>query len=82
MVPGGTDHLAPPTGGGADALLRRAGVSGEFLLTVGTLEPRKNLDRLVQAFRRVRPSLPGRWPLVIVGPTGWGPRRRPPTPTA
>jgi glycosyltransferase involved in cell wall biosynthesis len=51
---------------------RRVGVSGEFLLTVGTLEPRKNVDRLVRAFGRVRPSLPGRWPLVIVGPSGWG----------
>lgn len=78
VVPGGTDHLAPPDEAAADALLRRAGVSGEFLLTVGTLEPRKNLDRLVLAFRRVRPSLPGPWPLVIVGPTGWGRGARPP----
>jgi glycosyltransferase involved in cell wall biosynthesis len=78
VVPGGTDHLAPPDEAAADVLLRRAGVSGEFLLTVGTLEPRKNLDRLVQAFRRIRPSLPGRWPLVIVGPTGWGRGARPP----
>ena len=78
VVPGGTDHLAPPDEAATAALLRRAGVTGEFLLTVGTLEPRKNLDRLVQAFRRVRPSLPGRWPLVIVGPTGWGRGARPP----
>ncbi len=82
VVPGGTDHLAPPDDAAAAALLRQAGVSGEFLLTVGTLEPRKNLDRLVQAFRRVRPSLPGRWPLVIVGPTGWGRRAGRPTPRA
>ncbi len=54
------------------------GVTGEYLLTVGTLEPRKNLERLVQAFSQVRPSLPERWPLVIVGPTGWGRRARPP----
>jgi glycosyltransferase involved in cell wall biosynthesis len=78
VVPGGTDHLAPPDEDAADALLRQAGVSGEFLLTVGTLEPRKNLDRLVHAFRRIRPSLPARWPLVIVGPTGWGRGARPP----
>jgi glycosyltransferase involved in cell wall biosynthesis len=78
VVPGGSDHLAPPDEAAAAALLHRAGVSGEYLLTVGTLEPRKNLDRLVQAFRRVRPSLPGRWPLVIVGPTGWGRGARPP----
>ena len=30
--------------------------------------------------RRVRDSLPGPWPLLIVGPTGWGPE--PPIPRA
>lgn len=69
---GGSDHLAPPDEEATAALLRRVGVGGEYLLTVGTLEPRKNLDRLVRAFRQVQPGLPERWPLVIVGPTGWG----------
>jgi glycosyltransferase involved in cell wall biosynthesis len=72
LVRGGTDHMADPDPSATADLLRRAGVSGEFLLTVGTLEPRKNVDRLVRAFGQVRPSLPGRWPLVIVGPSGWG----------
>jgi glycosyltransferase involved in cell wall biosynthesis len=72
LVPGGTEHMADPDPNATAELLRRVGVSGEFLLTVGTLEPRKNLDRLVRAFGQVRPSLPGRWPLVIVGPSGWG----------
>jgi len=74
VVPGGADHLPDPDPGATDALLARAGVRGEFLLTVGTLEPRKNVDRLVEAFGRVRPSLPGPWQLVVVGPEGWGPR--------
>ena len=73
VVPSGADHLPPPDPDATDALLRGAGVSGAFLLTVSTLEPRKNVDRLVRAFGRVRSSLPGPWPLVIVGPTGWGP---------
>ena len=77
VAPGGTDHLAPPDEDATTALLRAGGVRGEYLLTVGTLEPRKNLDRLVQAFGRVRPQLPERWPLVIVGPTGWGHAARP-----
>ena len=72
VVPGGTDHLAEPDPAATAALLQRVGVSGDFLLTVGTLEPRKNLDRLVRAYTRLRPSLPAPWPLVIVGPTGWG----------
>jgi glycosyltransferase involved in cell wall biosynthesis len=73
IVPSGADHLPDPDPAAADALLAAVGVSGEFLLTVGTLEPRKNLDRLVRAFARVRTSLPAPWQLVIVGPTGWGP---------
>ncbi len=74
VVPGGADHLPDPDPAAADALLARLAVGGEFLLTVGTLEPRKNVDRLAQAFARVRPSLPRPWTLVVVGPTGWGPR--------
>jgi alpha-1,3-rhamnosyl/mannosyltransferase len=74
---GGTDHLAPPDDEATTALLRQVGVRGEYLLTVGTLEPRKNLDRLVRAYRRARPQLPEPWPLVIVGPTGWGRTARP-----
>ena len=72
VVRSGADHLASPDDDATASLLRRIGVEGEYLLTVGTLEPRKNLDRLVRAFRQVRPSLPERWPLVIVGPAGWG----------
>jgi glycosyltransferase involved in cell wall biosynthesis len=77
VVRSGTDHLAPPDEDATTALLARLGVRGEYLLTVGTLEPRKNLDRLVQAFTLARPQLPDRWPLVIAGPTGWGHTPRP-----
>ena len=73
VVPGGADHLPEPDPVATEALLAGLGVSGDFLLTVGTLEPRKNVDRLAEAFGRVRPSLPGPWRLVIVGPAGWGP---------
>jgi glycosyltransferase involved in cell wall biosynthesis len=72
VVLSGADHLPAPDAAGADALLRRVGVGGEFLLSVGTLEPRKNLERLVRAFGAVRRELPEPWSLVIVGPTGWG----------
>jgi glycosyltransferase involved in cell wall biosynthesis len=72
IVHGGSDHLVPEDGVATEALLLRLGVTGGFLLTVGTLEPRKNIERLVRAYEQVRPSLPEPWPLVIVGPTGWG----------
>ena len=68
----GCDHLPAPDSAAAMHLLSRLGVDGPYLLTVGTLEPRKNLARLVEAYQRARPSLAEPWPLVLVGPLGWG----------
>src|SRR5207249_2910163 len=42
---------------------------GDYVLAVGTLEPRKNLDRLVQAFQRA--GLNGT-SLLVTGTRGWG----------
>ena len=50
-------------------VLDRLGLSGEYLLFVGTLEPRKNLSRLVAALETLGDSAPQ---LVVVGATGWG----------
>ena len=77
VVEEGCDHLAPPDEDAATDLLRRIGVGGEFLLTVSTLEPRKNLSRLLAAYEAVRDRLPAPWPLVVAGPAGWGPAVRP-----
>jgi glycosyltransferase involved in cell wall biosynthesis len=52
--------------------LARHGVSGPFTLYVGTREPRKNLERLVQAHHQARIASPELGPLVLVGPSGWG----------
>ena len=48
-------------------------VSERYLLFVGTLEPRKNLERLVAAFVDVAVTNPD-LDLVVVGPSGWGPQ--------
>ncbi len=79
IVEEGSDHLDPPDSDGAAALLARLGVEpgGNYLLTVSTLEPRKNLPRLLDAYARARPRLPEPWPLVVVGPAGWGPALSP-----
>jgi glycosyltransferase involved in cell wall biosynthesis len=73
VIPEGCDHLPPPDDEALQALLGRIGVHGDYLLTVSTLEPRKNLGRLIEAYGRVRPDLPEPWPLLVVGPAGWGP---------
>jgi glycosyltransferase involved in cell wall biosynthesis len=45
---------------------------GRYVLSVATLEPRKNLARLVRAFSRLPRRLQDRFPLVLVGDEGWG----------
>lgn len=50
----------------------RLGIPRPYLLFVGTLEPRKNIVRLVRAYRRAaaRSGMPHA--LVLTGPAGWG----------
>jgi alpha-1,3-rhamnosyl/mannosyltransferase len=63
----------PMEGGEASGALSGLGIGGgEFLLAVGTIEPRKNLSTLVRAFEdllRERPSSNLR--LVVAGGRGW-----------
>ncbi len=48
----------------------RFGLSGPYLLHVGTIEPRKNHSRIISAFEGLRQEgFPG--PLVLVGRDGW-----------
>jgi glycosyltransferase involved in cell wall biosynthesis len=55
---------------GAEDALARLKVPRPYLLFVGTLEPRKNLVRLIRAYRRAAASgLPHA--LVLAGPLGW-----------
>jgi glycosyltransferase involved in cell wall biosynthesis len=69
-------HVVPlasslPTGAlDADEVLARLKVPSPYVLFVGTLEPRKNLVRLVRAYRRVAADgFPHA--LVLAGPLGW-----------
>jgi glycosyltransferase involved in cell wall biosynthesis len=57
VVPNGVDDLFTPDGDRAE---------GDYILTVGTLEPRKNLGRLVAAASRLGVEL------RVVGARGWG----------
>lgn len=44
---------------------------GGYVLSVGTVEPRKNLAGLLQAYSRLAPGQRKRYPLVIAGAYGW-----------
>jgi glycosyltransferase involved in cell wall biosynthesis len=62
---------AAPALGEAGAELPPGVPDRGFVLAVGTLEPRKNLPRLVGAYRRLPADLQAAHPLVIAGRVGW-----------
>lgn len=47
------------------------GVDRPYVLFVGTVEPRKNLERLVKAYSSLPKKIIDLYPLVIVGGKGW-----------
>ena len=65
-------------GAGADASARPAApLDGRpYLLTVATLEPRKNLDTLVEAWRLLTGRGHGDLALAVAGGAGWGAQPR------
>ena len=54
-----------------EVLVERGLVYGEYFLSVGTLEPRKNISTLLDAFSSLPLHLKERCPLVLVGMRGW-----------
>ena len=60
VIPNGVGEPFTPDGEAAE---------GDYVLAVSTLEPRKNLPRLVEAYRRA--ELNG-MPLLVAGAAGWG----------
>ncbi len=63
---------SPPSLPQAEQVLARHGLRHRgYLLSVGALEPRKNLISLLDAYARLKPSLKAQYPLVLVGPKGW-----------
>ncbi len=57
-----------PNGAGDDAVRARHGLERPFVLAAGTLEPRKNLTRLLAAWASLQAPT---HELVLVGPPGW-----------
>ena len=55
----------------ADAVRSRLGLHRPYLLFVGTIEPRKNIDLLLDAYQGLPPSVREEFELVLAGPAGW-----------
>lgn len=56
---------------GTERLRRRYGIKKPYLLSFGTLEPRKNLNMLVDAYCALPENLRQRYSLVLAGKWGW-----------
>jgi glycosyltransferase involved in cell wall biosynthesis len=67
----GIDPPAPRRDAEIDAELERAGVRPPYVLTVGTVEPRKDLPTIVRAVARLREQIPN-LTFAVAGPRGWG----------
>ena len=52
-------------------LRQRYRLPSEYILSVGTLEPRKNIAGLISAFGLLSSELRQKFPLVLVGDSGW-----------
>lgn len=57
------------TGTSLNVFRMRSGIDRPYILAVGTLEPRKNLDFFLKVFASVADRIPHQ--LVLVGPEGW-----------
>jgi glycosyltransferase involved in cell wall biosynthesis len=70
---GVTDEFMPMDPARTRSALDRLGlVHGEYVLAVGTLEPRKNLATAIAAYAALPERLQARHPLAIAGMQGWG----------
>ncbi|MGB8657586.1 MAG: glycosyltransferase family 1 protein [Candidatus Zixiibacteriota bacterium] len=68
---GGYSEKFRPQGDGQDreTVMKKYRIGGDFILYVGTLEPRKNLKGLIEAYARSRAKED--FLLVLAGGTGW-----------
>jgi len=69
LVSLGHDPLAV-TAEAAAKVRQQLGVKGRFILAAGTLEPRKNIPTLIEAFSNIAST--NDMQLVLAGPAGWG----------
>ena len=66
------DSFKPRPSIEVSAALSRFGLSRQqYILTVSTIEPRKNLDTLVKAYTQLPKPFRLSYPLVVVGMRGW-----------
>ena len=71
VYPGVTELYRPSTPAAIEAFRSRHGLTERFFVHVGTLQPRKNLERLISAFSRFKRASGLPHALLLVGGKGW-----------
>lgn len=69
--PGVADAFFEVTTGEVTVTRERYGLRRPYVLFVGTIEPRKNVGRLLEAWEGLRAELREQFELVVAGPAGW-----------
>lgn len=70
-VPVNAADFNPSPGKGRTHLTKRYNVTKRYILSFGTLEPRKNLGCLVEAYCALAPEIRKKYSLVLAGKWGW-----------
>ena len=69
---GVSPHFSPRSQQECQSFLSQQNLNfGSYILSVGTLEPRKNVSLLIEAYAQLPESLQHQFPLVLVGMRGW-----------
>jgi alpha-1,3-rhamnosyl/mannosyltransferase len=63
--------LRPMAAAEVAPILRQLGLPAQYLLYLGTLEPRKNILTLLRAYCALPSAVRTAWPLLLVGGWGW-----------
>jgi glycosyltransferase involved in cell wall biosynthesis len=71
IYPGVPQPFFEATAEDAASTCRKYGLARPYALYVGTVEPRKNLDRLLDSWQDLPASVRDSFDLVAVGPEGW-----------
>jgi glycosyltransferase involved in cell wall biosynthesis len=74
VYPGVDPEFRPAAAGEIAATREQLGAPGGYLLYAGTLEPRKNVGALLDAWEALAEEDARFPPLVLAGPYGWGSR--------
>jgi glycosyltransferase involved in cell wall biosynthesis len=74
VYPGVPEPFFEVTAAGVHAVRAKYGLERPYVLSVGTVEPRKNIPGLLEAFAQLSATTREEYDLVVAGPIGWADR--------